>query len=224
MVLLFWQHTNLTMDISTSATSAAAMTTLDHTPLGHAYRYTEECYAGMRDDKARTEAYLRAIAQVASGRVVLDIGTGALALLALEAARAGATHVYALEVNEWAAEEARRNIDAAGYSSLITVICSFSTDASLRLPSKVSLLVHELIGEIAGEEGVCAAIHDARRRFLEPSAPTPLSIPARSRTLVAPCGPLQKSLNSFPPCTIHSRPRSTRLWRAVFVASPNRGT
>ena len=57
----------------------------------------------------------------------------------------------------------------------------------LVLPAKASLLVHELIGEIAGEEGAVAAIHDARRRFLEPGARPPLSIPSRSRTLIAPC-------------------------------------
>ena len=118
---------------------------------------------------------------------MLDIGTGALAVLAIQAAEAGAEHVYAIEVNTTAVEAARRTIEAAGFSSKVTVFHGFSTDPLLVLPAKASLLVHELIGEIAGEEGAVAAIHDARRRFLEPGARPPLSIPTRSRTLIAPC-------------------------------------
>ena len=158
-----------------------------HTPFGHARRYTSDCYVGMRDDQARTHAYAAAIQQAASGKVVLDIGTGALALLAIQAAKAGAAHVYALECNTNAASAARVTIAREGFSDKITVIEGFSTDAALSLPQKCSLLVHELIGEIAGEEGAVAAILDARRRFLDPHAGPPLSIPARSRTLLAPC-------------------------------------
>jgi dihydropteroate synthase len=58
--------------------------------------YTDETYAKMRDDTSRTEAYRRAIHAHARGKVVLDIGTGALALLAIMAAEAGASKVYAL--------------------------------------------------------------------------------------------------------------------------------
>jgi hypothetical protein len=55
--------------------------------------YTDQTYAKMRDDASRTEAYRRAITVHAKGRVVLDIGTGALALLAIMAAEAGARKV-----------------------------------------------------------------------------------------------------------------------------------
>ena len=58
--------------------------------------YTDATYARMRDDAARTEAYRRAIAAHARGRVVLDIGTGGLALLAIMAAQAGASKVRPL--------------------------------------------------------------------------------------------------------------------------------
>ena len=159
----------------------------DHTPRGHAARYVDACYAGMRDDVVRTAAYRRAIAAAANGHVVLDIGTGALALLALFAAESGAEHVYALEVNESAFAAAQRTVAASPFADRVTVLHTFSTDATLALPSPATLLVHELIGEVAGEEGVVAAISDAARRHLAPHAPPPLSIPARSRSLVAPC-------------------------------------
>jgi hypothetical protein len=58
--------------------------------------YTDATYAKMRDDTSRTEAYRRAIHTHARGKVVLDIGTGALALLAIMAAEAGASKVDTL--------------------------------------------------------------------------------------------------------------------------------
>ena len=79
------------------------MPSSDHTPRGHAARYTPECYDGMRDDAARTAAYRAAITAAAQGKVVVDLGTGALALLAVFAAEAGAKHVYAIEVQAAAA-------------------------------------------------------------------------------------------------------------------------
>ena len=179
------------------------MPTNDHTPRGHAARYLPECYEGMRDDKDRTEAYRRAIAAAASGHIVLDIGTGALALLALFAAEAGAKHVYALEVQEAAYEAAKATVAASPFADKVTVIRAFSTDSALTLPAAPTLLVHELIGEVAGEEGVVAAITDARKRHLSPSATPPLSIPSRSRSLVAPCEfPDAAYCESLPSCLL----------------------
>ena len=169
------------------ATPRPPATYLDHTPRGHAGRYVQACYTGMRDDVDRTEAYRRAIVEAAPGKVVMDLGTGALALLAIIAAEAGATHVYAIEVQETAAASAREAVAAAGLSDRITVLHAFSTDAALELPTKATLLVHELIGEIAGEEGVVAAILDAAQRHVAPGAAPPLSVPARVRSLIAPC-------------------------------------
>ena len=163
------------------------MAHLDHTPRGHASRYVDSCYSGMRDDVDRTEAYRRAIVEAVRGKVVVDLGTGALALLAIIAAKAGATHVYAIEVQASAAKSARRAVEDAGLSESITVLHGFSTDADVVLPTKADIMVHELIGEIAGEEGVVAAVVDSLRRHMaEPSAP-PISIPARTRSLIAPC-------------------------------------
>merc|ERR1719502_2608779 len=86
------------------------------TPKGICERYTDDTYAKMRDDAERTAAYTSAIADAAPGRVCLDVGTGALALLALIAARAGARHVYAIEANAEAAQAARATIAAEGFA------------------------------------------------------------------------------------------------------------
>ena len=148
-------------------------------------RYTDETYATMRDDEMRTRAYLSAIERHAPGRVCLDVGTGALALLAIIAARAGAEHVFAIEANAEAAAAARQTVAAEGLEARITIIEGYSTDVTL--PRRVDLLLHEIVGEIASAEGVVAAVLDAGERHLRSDAPSPISIPARARTLLAPC-------------------------------------
>ena len=117
------------------------------------------------------------------------LALAALALLALHAARAGARHVYAVEANEEAAEAARAAVAEAGFADRVTVLDGYSTEVTL--PEPVDLVVHEIFGEVAGAEGVVAAIADAAARHMvplpsaEPSA-RPLSVPARARSLVAP--------------------------------------
>ena len=149
----------------------AAPAAVDATPRGQCERYSDETYAKMRDDEARTAAYDRAIALHSKGRTVLDIGTGALALLALSAARAGASHVYAVEANA-AAAAARDAISAAGFADKITLLEGYSTDVAL--PERVDLLVHEIIGEVAGTEGV-------GRRY--PTPPRATCAPAKRPTV-----------------------------------------
>lgn len=159
--------------------------------MGHAARYVDSCYAGMRDDVARTTAYRNAIiAAVTPEDIVLDIGTGALALLAIFAAEAGAEHVYAFEVNMEAAIAARAAVAKAGFADRITILDGFSTSRDVTIPRKATIVIHELIGDVGGEEGVVAAIVDARARHMrmDSSASAPArSIPARTRTLIAPC-------------------------------------
>ena len=133
-------------------------------PRAQCERYTDATYTLMRDDKARTTAYEQAIRRVAPGRVCLDIGTGALALLALAAARAGAEHVIAVEANAVAAAAARQAVTDAGMASRVTVVEGYSTDVTLDRP--VDLLLHEVIGSFAGEEGVVTAVRDAKARHL----------------------------------------------------------
>jgi len=74
-------------------------------------------YQGMINDDARTSAFAEAIHRAIRGRegelVVLDIGTGPAALLALIAARAGARRVYAVEVQSEVAALAREAVAQA---------------------------------------------------------------------------------------------------------------
>ncbi len=117
-------------------------------------------------DKARTWAYRRAIARtVRPGDVAVDIGTGT-GLLAFLCARAGARRVHAIErfpgVLAWAEELARVN----GLADRITFHRGDSR--SITLPEKAQVIVSELIGYLAFEEGIIDTLLDARERFLAP--------------------------------------------------------
>ena len=128
-------------------------------------RYTDETYARMRDDHARTCAYEQAIKAVASGRVCLDIGTGALGLLAVMAARAGAAHVYAIEANAQAYAAAVQTVADLQLSDRVTVLQGYSTD--VQLPRRVDLLLHEILGEmVVAEARVGVSIECGRVRHV----------------------------------------------------------
>ena len=115
---------------------------------------------------------------------VLDIGTGPFALLAIAAARAGARKVYAIEVNSTVVQQARQAVEEAGFAETIEIFKGFSTGVTL--PSKVDLIVSEIVGSAASEEGVYATIRDAHQRFaLRPTDPASW-IPHRIQTVAAP--------------------------------------
>ena len=151
--------------------------------------YDDTMYKTMRDDTPRTDAYAAAIERLAPGRVVLDIGTGQFALLATIAAKAGARYVYAIEGNRQAYERAKIHLTEQNLTDKIGLLYGYSANVSLQeLPPPpsahasaianrggqqegwpgVELVIHELLGEIAGMEGAAFAIHDAHRRHIAP--------------------------------------------------------
>lgn len=139
-------------------------------------------YLIMTKDTIRMEAYRQAIQQYAKGKVVLEIGTGALTPLARMCVQAGAKKVYAIEGNHQAAEIARKGLQRDGLQDKIEIIEGFSTEIDA-LPEKADLLVHELIGVIASDEGMAPIVADAKQKFLKPNA---LIIPALSQVYITP--------------------------------------
>lgn len=121
--------------------------------------------AMLRDD-ARNTAYARALAVMAPGKRVLDIGTGS-GLLAMLAARAGAQHVYACEQNRMLAETAREIVAANGLADRITVFSlpSAELDSERDLGGGVDLVVSEILSDNVFGEGVIQSLEDARRRL-----------------------------------------------------------
>jgi predicted RNA methylase len=100
-------------------------------------------HLALLNDRRRTTSFLDTIATVVRpGDVVVDVGTGT-GVLALAAARAGARHVYAIEMGG-IADCAEGLFEASDASDRITLVRGRSLD--VRLPERADVLVCELIG------------------------------------------------------------------------------
>lgn len=140
--------------------------------------YDEYLYHAMLEDEARNKLFRGAIEAAAPGKVVAEFGCGPDLLWSLAAAQAGARRVYAVEVLEDSAAAAEETARAHPQAP-VTVVRGLSTEVAL--PERADLCVAELVGSIAGAEGMVRAVTDAHDRHLAPAAPV---IPARVRTMV----------------------------------------
>jgi protein arginine N-methyltransferase 1 len=139
-----------------------------------------EVHVKMLDDRARTEAFLAAIAAtVRPGDVVVDVGTGS-GVLAVAAARAGARRVYAVESSA-IATAAAAVFAANGVADRVTLVEGWSTRVDL--PERADVLVSETLGNDPLAEEIVETMRDARRRFLREGART---IPSRVRIVAVP--------------------------------------
>ncbi|HLL48933.1 MAG TPA: condensation domain-containing protein, partial [Longimicrobiaceae bacterium] len=147
--------------------------------IGEHFVYDELIYHGLSSDTVRNEGYLRALRRHAQGRIVLDVGTGADAILARLAVEAGARHVYAVELLERSYLAARERVRRLGLEDRITVI--HGDARSVELPEPADVCVSEIVEAIAGGEGAAVILNQALR-LLKPGA---VMIPRRAGTRVA---------------------------------------
>ena len=125
----------------------------------------------MINDRPRNDAYATAIVRAASGKRVLDIGTGT-GLLAMMAAKAGAASVTTCEAVPVIAERARAIIARNGFQDRITVLARHSTDIAVgrELTAPAELLITETFSSDLLSEGVLATVEHAHRQLLVPGA------------------------------------------------------
>lgn len=148
--------------------------------LGGYQVYDRLLYDLMGSERARVEAYRAALAAVAPGRVVLDMGTGRDALLARMAAAAGARQVYAAELLPDAAADARALVERLGLAGQVSVLEGDVAD--LALPEPVEVCTQGIIGNIGSADGI-VPLWNAIRPLLAPGA---RAVPGRCTTLCAP--------------------------------------
>ncbi len=141
--------------------------------------YDDLLYHAMVSDERRNAAYREALQGVVAGRTAVDVGTGSEVLLARMCVEAGATRVYAVEVQEDSFRRARERVRELGLEDRVTVL--HGDAATLALPEAVDVCVSELIGSIGGSEG-SAAILDHARRWLKPGG---AMVPRRCETWIA---------------------------------------
>ena len=141
--------------------------------------YDQWLYGLMNAEPERLAAYRAAFAAAVPGKVVLDIGTGEDAVLARLCIEAGATHVYAVEVLESAAQRATELVRSLGLQDRITVI--LGDIAAIDLPQRVAVCTQGIIGNIGSADGIAGIWNAARRHF----APGCVAVPERCVTRIA---------------------------------------
>jgi Flp pilus assembly protein TadD len=125
----------------------------------------------MMADRPRNAAYAAALARAAPGRRVLDIGSGS-GLLAMMAARAGASVVDSCETVAPIAETARRIVTANGLDGRVRVHAKHSGQLVVGedLADRAQVLVTETFASGVLSEAVLPTLEHARRHLLVPDA------------------------------------------------------
>ena len=159
---------------------------------GNVVAFDDSSYKAMINDQSRTPLFYKTIDERIQSNptqtmTVLDIGTGPYAIFAIRAAQAGAKRVYAIEANPKAAQIAKETVVNSGYDDVITIIEGYSTDL-LSLPNddKCDLIIAEIIGSIASEEGCVQTIYDASKKFAKEPNSSKTWIPQRVQTIACP--------------------------------------
>jgi len=123
--------------------------------------YDELLYYAMAKDELRNSMYRRVIEKRVKNKSVVDMGTGGEVVLARMCVEAGASKVYAIEVNEEAYKMSKNTIARLGLEKKIALIKGDARE--IDLPEKMDICVSELIGTVGSAEGVISILNDSRK-------------------------------------------------------------
>ncbi|WP_299818450.1 non-ribosomal peptide synthetase [uncultured Roseibium sp.] len=141
--------------------------------------YDTLAYGAMAGDTRRNLSYRAAMARQVAGKVVLEIGPGAEAVLTRMCVEAGARKVYSVEIDPVTADKARARIQAAGMQDRVEIITG--DIMSVALPELADILVAEIVGSIGGSEAAAYLVNHAHGLMRTPQC----QIPSRSVTRLA---------------------------------------
>lgn len=121
-------------------------------------------HADMVYDESRVSAFKQAIEEtIRPGHIVMDIGTGT-GLLALLCAKAGAERVHAIE----SSPIIRCAQHLAATNNLADrVVFHQESSSTVTIEEPVDVIISELIGHLAFEEGMVETIAEAKGRYLK---------------------------------------------------------
>jgi len=130
----------------------------------YGYLYEQK---SMLNDDVRMQTYYDAILKNKSAfqnKIVLDVGTGT-GILAVWAAHAGATKVYAVEATQMATK-AQKLVDAINVSDRVVVIQGKIED--IHIPEQVDIIISEWMGLFLLRESMLDSVLYARDKWLRP--------------------------------------------------------
>ena len=123
-----------------------------------------EIHEEMIADTVRTEAFRKAIHEMVSRRVVVDVGAGT-GILSIFAAEAGAKHVYAIEASN-IVKVCRDRIQSRGLQRQIETMHSRAEDVTW-LQHRADVIVSEWIGYFLLFERMLPSVLAIRDRHLK---------------------------------------------------------
>jgi SAM-dependent methyltransferase len=126
-----------------------------------------EIHRTMLQDKVRTDAFEAALNEVVKpGSTVIDMGTGT-GILAMFAAKAGATEVHAIEFTS-IIERARQVAAENGLGERIVFHQGDAQDLAKTLEVRADVIVSEWLGYFVFSDGMWPAVVECRERCLNP--------------------------------------------------------
>lgn len=128
-------------------------------------------YRSMVENIDRVEAYQNAFNAHLDNKTVLEVGPGSSLVLTKLAVEAGAKHVYAIEIDQTAYQQALTELSTYEYKDKITLILG---DASQHeLPEKVDYCISSIIGSIASAQGVEQILKPVKKHLKDSSKMIP---------------------------------------------------